>query len=105
MAGASCRRGLVMCTWPRLVGLAHAGGELGKAVPRLAKGVQAERLHVVFNIGPRLGRVAAGEGTELARVLSVVAPCILNTVRVKLKYDRYFSGWPQPKKVLDLQLR
>ena len=33
---------------------------------RLAKGVQAERLHVVFNIGPGLGRVAAGEGTELA---------------------------------------
>jgi hypothetical protein len=26
----------------------------------------------------------------------VVAPCTLNTVRVKLECDRYFSGRPRP---------
>ena len=32
---------------------------------RLAKSVQAQRLHVVLDVGPGLGWVAAGEGAEL----------------------------------------
>ena len=45
--------------------VADAGSEGVEAVQRLAKGVQAQRLHVVLDVGPGLGRVAAGEGAQL----------------------------------------
>jgi len=39
----------------------------GEAVQRLAKGFQAQRLHVVLDVGVRLAWVAAGERAQLAR--------------------------------------
>ena len=48
------------------VEVADARGEGRETVQRLAKGVQAERLHVVFKVGVWLRRVAPGEGAELA---------------------------------------
>jgi hypothetical protein len=83
------------------VEVAHAGGDGVKAVQRLAKGVQRQRLHVVFQIGPlRSGdertkapscdgamligpdrfnaysaAIMALPHSELARVFSVRVPC------------------------------
>ena len=47
------------------VEVAHTGSKGVKTVQRFAKRLQAQRLHVVLNVGVRLGRVAAGEGTQL----------------------------------------
>ena len=47
--------GLRMRTLPRLVGIevADAGGERREGMQRLAEGAQAQRLHVVFEVGMR----------------------------------------------------
>ncbi|MDT4840303.1 hypothetical protein FQZ97_741200 [compost metagenome] len=64
--GVGLRRGDAHMATAGGVEVAHAGGEGREAVQRLAKSVQAEWLHVVFDVGPGLRRVAAGEGAELA---------------------------------------
>ena len=44
------------------VEVADAGGEGGKVVQRLAKGIQRQRLHVIFQIGVGQRRIAACKG-------------------------------------------
>jgi hypothetical protein len=90
------------------VQVADAGGEGRKRVQRLAEGIQAQRLDVIFDVGVGPVRRAAREGaellgamligplclsaysrpifalpqSELASVLSVCTPCTLNTARI-----------------------
>ena len=47
------------------VEVAHAGREGRKAVQRLTKGIERQRLHVVFDVGPGLVGAAAREGAQL----------------------------------------
>ena len=67
MAGGWWKSALWICTVPRLVGLRlHTlAVNAGEAVQRLAKGVERERLHVVFDVGPGLVGAAAREGAQL----------------------------------------
>ena len=47
------------------VEVAHTRSKRGEVMQRLTKSVQTQRLHVVFDIGERLLRAAAGESTQL----------------------------------------
>ncbi len=49
------------------VKVAHTCSKCRKAMQRLTKSIQAQRLHVIFDVGERLLRAAACEGAQLRR--------------------------------------